>query len=139
MFIIHGHDELNLLRLKELLKERWGLNPVVLSGRPGAGRTLIEKFEQEAQEAVFAIALLTPGDMVAKEGDEYAQARPNTVFELGWFYGRLGRPRVCILLKQGTSIHSDLDGITRVEFRESVSEAIEGLERELVEARVLTT
>lgn len=139
VFIIHGHDELDLLRLKELLRDRWGLNPVVLSGRPGAGRTLIEKFEQEAQEAVFAIALLTPDDIVATEEAEYAQARPNTIFELGWFYGRLGRPRVCLLLKRGTRIHSDLDGIARVEFRESVSEATEGLERELIEAGVLAT
>jgi len=139
VFIIHGHDELNLLRLKELLKERWQLNPVVLSGKAGKGRTLIEKFEQEAPGAVFAIALMTPDDVVAVDGQEYGQARPNVVFELGWFYGRLGRSRVCILLKEGSSIHSDLNGISRIDFQESVTETLDQLERELQEAGVLTT
>jgi predicted nucleotide-binding protein len=79
-------------------------------GKPGKGRTLIEKFEQEAQRAVFAFAILTPDDWVSLDEVEYAQARPNVVFELGWFFGRLRREKVCILLQRGTRIHSDLDG-----------------------------
>ena len=35
VFIVHGHDELNLLRLKEMLRDRWGLDPIVLAGEPG--------------------------------------------------------------------------------------------------------
>lgn len=137
IFIIHGRDELNLLRLKELLRERWGLEPLVLSGEAGRGRTLIEKFEQEAQRAVFALALMTPDDVVDTGQEEYIQARPNAVFELGWFYGRLGRSRVCILLRKGTTLHSDLDGISRIHFHEQVSEVVDQLERELVETGVL--
>ncbi len=137
VFIIHGHDELNLLRVKELLRERWGLDPVVLSSEAGGGRTLIEKFEQEAQRAVFALALMTPDDVVGKGQQEYAQARPNAVFELGWFYGRLGRPRVCILVRKGTMIHSDLAGISRIEFQERVDEVVDQLERELLQAGVV--
>ena len=120
------------------MRDRWGLEPVVLSGEPGRGRTLIEKFEQEAQRAVFALALMTPDDLVGAGGSEYAQARPNVVFELDWFYGRLGRSRVCIVLKESTKIHSDLDGISRIQFRETVNEVIDQLERELIDAGVLT-
>lgn len=137
VFIIHGHDELNLLHLKELLRERWQLDPVVLSGEAGRGRTLIEKFEQEAQRAAFALALITPDDVISNRGSEYAQARPNTVFELGWFYARLGRTRVCILLKKGATMHSDLDGISRIEFSRRVNEVVAELERELIDAGVL--
>jgi predicted nucleotide-binding protein len=137
VFIIHGHDELNLLKLKEELRHRWGFEPIVLSRGPGKGRTIIEKFEEEAQRAVFALALFTPDDFVSVEGDEYSQPRPNAIFELGWFYGRLGRNRVCILFKVGTRIHSDLDGISRIEFRESIAERIGEIERELLGAGVL--
>jgi predicted nucleotide-binding protein len=137
VFLIHGHDELNLLRLKELLRERWELEPIVLSAMAGRGRTLIEKFEQEAQSAIFAIAIMTPDDMIAGESDEYAQARPNVIFELGWFYGRLGRDRVCILLREGTAIHSDLDGIARLEFKSNVTEVAAELHRELTEAGIV--
>jgi predicted nucleotide-binding protein len=137
VFIVHGRDELNLLRLKELIRDRWRLEPIVLAAKPGKGRTLIEKFEDEAQRAAFAFVLLTPDDVVETESGSYAQPRPNVVFELGWFYGRLSRSRVCILFKKGTRIHSDLDGISRVQFAESVDEAVDEIERELVEASVL--
>lgn len=137
IFIIHGHDEVNLLRLKELLKERWGLNPYVLKAKAGKGRTLIEKFEDEAQPASYAFALLTPDDIIDKANENYAQPRPNVVFELGWFYGRLGRERVCILHKRSTKIHSDLEGITRIEFQESVNEKLMEIEQELLAAKLL--
>lgn len=138
IFIIHGHDELNLLRLKELLKERWRINSIVLNTKAGKGRTLIEKFEQEAESAAFVIVLFTPDDLIFIPGkNEYAQARPNVIFELGWFYGRLGRNRVCILFKKGTKIHSDLDGVSRIEFNESIQEKIAEIEKELLAAGLL--
>ncbi|MHB8974760.1 MAG: TIR domain-containing protein [Pirellulaceae bacterium] len=137
VFIIHGHDELNLLRLKEIVRERWQLDAVVLAKQASKGRTIIEKFEAEAQRACYAFALLTPDDMVTCKDQEYAQARPNVIFELGWFFGRLGRDRVAILFKQGTMIHSDLDGICRIQFDKSVDEIVPDMERELVAANVL--
>ena len=137
VFIVHGHDTANTLRLRNLLKERFNLNPVILSEKAGRGRSVIEKFEDEASSTSFALALLTPDDVIAQKGGDYPQARPNVIFELGWFYGRLGRQRVCILFKRGTSIHSDLHGILRVEFGESVDEAVLELERELRAASMI--
>ncbi|MBU1728315.1 nucleotide-binding protein [Patescibacteria group bacterium] len=138
VFIVHGHDEHNLLRLKEMLREKWNLESIVLVRKPGKGRTLIEKFEDEAKAASFALVLLTPDDFIASEQEDYAQARPNVIFELGWFYGQLGRDRVCILLRKGTKIHSDLDGISRIEFKESVEEVATQVESELVAGKMLS-
>lgn len=131
VFVIYGHDATNTLQLRNLLRERYQLEPIILSERPGSDRTLIEKFEEEATKASFAFALLTPDDLIEGTGQGYAQARPNVVFEVGWFYGRLGRKRVCILFKEGTRIHSDLDGILRIQFRESVQEKVVEIENEL--------
>jgi hypothetical protein len=61
IFIIHGHDEVNLLRLRKLLRERYKLNPIVLSEVPSKGRTLIEKFESEASNVGFAFAVMDVG------------------------------------------------------------------------------
>lgn len=137
IFIIHGHDKYNLLQLKELLRERWKLNPIVLSSKPGKGRTIIEKFEQEAKNASYSLALFTPDDFVEINDDNYFQARPNAIFELGWFYGRLERSKVCILFKKGTKIHSDLDGISRIQFNDSIEEVIIEIENELLGAGIL--
>jgi len=75
--------------------------------------------------------LLSPDDVIKSTKGDYSQARPNVIFELGWFYGRLGRDKVCILFKEGTEIHSDLHGVSRIQFRSSVSEKIEEIEKEL--------
>lgn len=138
VFIIHGHDEINLLRLKELLREKWHLDPLVLKSEADTGRTLIEKFEQEAQRAGFAIALLSPDDKIKDSKTQYSQPRPNVIFELGWFYGRLGREKVCILSKKGTTLHSDLNGIMRKDFKDSVEEIANELEIELKKAGLIS-
>jgi predicted nucleotide-binding protein len=96
---VHGHDEVNLLKLRALIKDRFGLTPVILMEEASSGQTIIEKFERVASEAAFCLVLITPDDQVSSLQGEATQARPNAIFELGWFYGRLGRARVCILAK----------------------------------------
>jgi len=130
VFIVHGHDELNLLRLKNILRERFEITSIVLSEQASEGRTIIEKFEAVASGVPFCIALLTPDDEVSNGEVKIVQARPNVTFELGWFYGRLGRSRVCIICRKGTHIHSDLNGIMRIEFINKIDETVIDLERE---------
>lgn len=137
VFIVHGHDEPNTMKLANLIQERWHLGIIILKDEPGTGRTLIEKFEQEAQKATYAFVLFTPDDLIDVEGTKYTQSRPNAIFELGWFFGRLGRKRVCILFKKGTKIPSDLDGIMRIEFNQSIEEKIIDIEKELKAADLL--
>ncbi len=132
-----GVMKLTLLRLEKLIQTRWKLDVVIMRDKPGKGRTLIEKFEQEAKHAALAIALFSPDDFVETPDAEYLQARPNVIFELGYFYGQLGRRRVCILLKKGTKIHSDLEGINRIEFIDSVEEKVAELEKELQAAGLI--
>ncbi len=137
VFIIHGRDEANLLKLEKLVKDEWHLKPIVLMYEPGKGRTLIEKFEEEARGAVFAFALLTPDDLIKTDREEYIQPRPNVAFELGWFYAQLDRKHVCILLRAGTHLHSDLDGISRIEFNRSVDEKVIEIRKELEAAGLI--
>jgi predicted nucleotide-binding protein len=111
IFIIHGHDELNTRRLTQLLQNHFHLNPIAMLSKPGMSRPLIEKFEEEAQNCSFAFGLFTPDDEIINAANRYKQARPNVIYEVGWFVGRLGKHRVTLLLKQGTNIHSDLDGV----------------------------
>ena len=97
IFIIHGHDEAKRRELESLLKDRFKLNPIVLLDQPDQGLTIIEKFEKYASNCSYAFALFTPDDIVTNGDKQYFQARPNVIFELGWFYANLGRSRVCIL------------------------------------------
>jgi len=140
IFIVHGHDKANLHELRDLLEKRYELQCTIMMWKPGRGRTLIEKFEQEAQNVGFAFILMTPDDLVKvaeSEEEEYTQARPNVIFELGRFYGRLGRNRVCLIFKKGTKIHSDLEGISRIQFVDSLRDKTLEIEEELFAAGIL--
>lgn len=139
IFIIHGHDEAKRRELYTILKDDFNLNPIILSEKPNKGSTIIEKFECYAETCSYAFALFTPDDIVEKEGEQYFQARPNVIFELGWFFARLGRDRVCILNKESTknNIFSDLQGILRYEFKKDVKERYAEIEKELVAAKII--
>lgn len=138
VFVIHGRDEAKWRELKDILKTEFRLNPIVLLEQPDAGcNTVVEKFEHYAQTCSYAIAVFTPDDEVTSGSDIYLQSRPNVIYELGWFCGRLGRSGAMLLLKEGTSLFSDFGGIIQKRFTQNISERIVEIKRDLVVAGVL--
>ena len=116
VFVIHGHDESSRETAARFL-ERLGLEPVILHEQPNKGRTIIEKFEEHAQVG-FAVVLLTPDDVGALANDKNNQkprARQNVIFEFGYFIGKLGRERVCALVKGNVETPSDYDGVIYIQ------------------------
>lgn len=112
VFIVHGHDEGALQSLARFL-EKLKLEVIILKEQPNQGRTIIEKYEACAEEVGFAVVLLTPDDVgsSAVATNQGQRARQNVIFELGYFAGKLGRGRVCLLRKGDIEIPSDLFGI----------------------------
>ena len=113
VFVVHGHDGDVKYQAVEFLEKITGERPVVLHEQPDSGRTIIEKFEDHASEAGFAVVLLTADD-VGRARDETTlnpRARQNVVLELGFFIGRLGRGRVVALHEAGVELPSDLSGV----------------------------
>jgi predicted nucleotide-binding protein len=53
------------------------------------------------------------------------------VLEFGYFIGKLGRDKVCCLLKGDVERPSDMDGIVYIPFENSVKEAIDAVITEL--------
>lgn len=137
VFIVHGHDEVNTLKLQRLLKDEWNLNVVVMKDEPAQGQTLIEKLEKLAKDVGFAFVVCTPDDRIDEGRRNYQQPRPNVFFELGWFCGRLGRERVCILKQESTALHSDFGGVEWIPFRSSIEESSLKISRESKKAGVV--
>jgi predicted nucleotide-binding protein len=131
VFIIHGQDELNARRLADYLREDEDVNPIVMMARPGMSRPLTDKFEDEASRCFFAFALFTADDLVQSASEQYQQARPNVIYETGWFIGRLGKTRVTLLLQSGAEMHTDLQGVSRIHFDQDVREKCQDIRREL--------
>jgi predicted nucleotide-binding protein len=117
VFVVHGHDEARRDAVA-LFLGRVGLVPIVLQDKTSRGRTIVEKFEDHAAEAGFAVVLMTGDDIGGVKSDPPAslkpRARQNVIFELGYFSGKLGRGNVCALHESGVEIPSDYQGVVYI-------------------------
>jgi predicted nucleotide-binding protein len=143
VFIVHGHDHESLFELKDYLQNTLKLGePVVLRKTPCLGKTLIEKFEREAETVKLVFVLLTPDDEMAAVNDSEEnkrRARQNVIFELGFFLGKLGRGsgKVLLLHKGPIEMPSDITGIEYIDITNGIDSAGETIRRELKALRVL--
>lgn len=112
IFIVHGHDEVSKLKIVRFIEES-KLVPIILSEQPSNGRTIIENFEKNVNVR-FAVVLMTPDDRIFTDdvsNKSIYRSRQNVILELGYFIGKLGRRKVCVLYKEGVEIPSDIHGI----------------------------
>ncbi len=108
IFVVHGHD---YSFRDDVVQYVQGLQikPVILSRIGGAQQSLLQKFMNYALEARFAVVLISADDLGASRkqyetpgvGERSLQfrARQNVIFELGFFYGRLGWENVFVVYK----------------------------------------
>lgn len=138
VFVVHGHDEVAKTNLEVFLHEI-GLEPVVLHRQADEGLTIIEKFEKHS-EVGYAFILLTPDEIAYLKSDESkaddqrkkeARARPNVIFEFGYFVGKLGRARVCCLYTGDVSLPSDVSGMIYKKFGGSIDEVAYSIIKDL--------
>ena len=112
IFIVHGRNE----ALREAVArfiEKLELKPTILHEKPNAGRTVIEKLEGHS-DVGFAVILLSADDVGALKEDKEnlkSRARQNVILELGYFFGRVGRSKVCVLYEEGVEIPADIHGL----------------------------
>jgi predicted nucleotide-binding protein len=112
VFVVHGHDQAARMAVASFL-QKIGLEAITLQEQPDQSRTIIEKFEASAREVGFAVVLLTPDDVggAVSASSPMSRARQNVIFELGYFVGKLGREKVCLLRKGDIEGFSDFDGV----------------------------
>ncbi len=137
VFIIHGHNEGLLRELNDILVNAFKIEPVILKNKADKGKTVIEKLEDYGRLCAFAFAIVTPDDIVENKEKKAFQARPNVLYELGWFCGRYGRSKVRILRQHNTTLPSDLDGVVTIDFHDKIEEVYRKLESEMQETGIL--
>lgn len=123
VFIVHGHNDALKTKVARVV-EQMGLKAIILHEQDDYGQTVIEKFEENAEDIGFAIILLTADDLAVSHADlekenkekDYKviyrnRARQNVIFEMGFFVGKLDRAHVFELQEDGIEEPSDLKGI----------------------------
>lgn len=99
LFIVHGRDKTPALELQRLLEKEFELDSFLLQDQPHGGKTLIEKIEGYSN-VDYAFVILTPDDIGALKGEKLKdRGRQNVVFEWGLFAAKIGRDKMCVLLK----------------------------------------
>ncbi|MBC1231722.1 nucleotide-binding protein [Listeria booriae] len=132
VFVIHGHSA-DISELKSTLK-LMDKNPIFIKDLDNNNTSFIEKIENYSC-VKYAVALLTPDDWGAtKESNQLVlrgRARQNVIFELGYFFGKIGRDKTICLVKDGVEIPSDLDGCSNLKYKENMNEILVELKKYL--------
>lgn len=145
VFIVHGRDEVSKANLEILLTEM-GLEPIVLHRQADEGQTVIEKFEKHGSDVGYAFILLTPDEIAYLSNEDSLpdderkkekRARPNVIFEFGYFVGKLGRNRVCCLYTGDVEIPSDLKGLVYKQYHKDVKEVAWDIQKDLKAVGIL--
>ncbi|KHA71243.1 nucleic acid-binding protein [Pseudomonas chlororaphis] len=138
VFVVHGRDEIAKTSLEVFLHEI-GLEPIVLHRQADEGMTIIEKFEKHS-DVGYVFILLTPDEIAYLTAEEIKpdlerkkefRARPNVIFEFGYFVGKFGRSRVCCLYTGNVSLPSDVNGIIYKSFEKSIEEVAYSIIKDL--------
>lgn len=120
VFIVHGHDNLSKETVARHLS-KLKLDPIILHEQVNQGKTIIEKFEANS-DVCFAVVLITPDDVGYPTNNPNkfkSRARQNVILELGFFMGKLGRNKVCVLHKGDVEFPSDYSGIVYIPLDEA--------------------
>jgi len=168
VFIVHGRDETQALRLQKYLTKTLNIDAEMFEDfkeRSGSN-TIIEQLEYIKNNVGYAFVIVTPDDLGCLREDIdkcrttmligrksvavkslceildnlNSRARQNVVFEHGLFIGALGRDNVCCLLQKDTKEKpSDIDGILYVDFDKSVKETLPEITEKLKNAGLVKT
>lgn len=123
VFIVHGHDNEAVQTVARFL-EKLGFEAIILREQANKGKIIFEKIE-EYSDVDFAIVLYTPCDVGRVKDDpsaiEKPRARQNVVFEHGYLMKKLGRDRICALVKDGVETPGDISGFVYVKMTDGES------------------
>jgi predicted nucleotide-binding protein/Zn-dependent protease with chaperone function len=131
VLVIHGHDRLALLELKDYLRERFPqIVPRVMASETFGSLSMPEKFERVANDVNGAIAIVTPDDIgnavkdmeLQLPGQAQLRPRQNVIMEIGWAWGRLGRGRCLLLVRGAMEMPSDIAGVDAYPFHQTPAE-----------------
>ncbi|MCI0582443.1 MAG: nucleotide-binding protein [Chloroflexi bacterium] len=133
VMIVHGRSD-DRVKVEEILVSCGVRDPIVLQRRLHHGTTIPEKFESEASQADAAVVLFTPDDEAEAMKDSFGQpipadnrqkrarARQNVSLEYGWFWGRLGRDRLLMMVTGNLELPTDLSGLLFERYEDSPDE-----------------
>lgn len=131
VFIGHGRS-LQWRELRDHLQDQHDIEVVAYEVEPRAGRNIRDILETMLAESNVAILVMTGED---EDTEGQRRARDNVIHELGLFQGHLGFDRAIVLLEEGTTEFSNIQGMQQIRYprgniRETFGDVVATLRRE---------
>ena len=123
VFISHGRAQ-DWREVQAYIEKDVGLETAELAQEPNAGRTILAKLCECSDLCDSAVIVMTGDD---KDDAGVARARENVMHEIGFFQGKYGLSRVCLLHEEGVSIPSNIQGLVYSGFPKGLVSATFGL------------
>jgi predicted nucleotide-binding protein len=115
VFLVHGRDDAAKNEVAFFLRAI-GLEPIILHLRANGGRHLLTKSREESEGAGFAVVLMMTRAVLLVARRFAPEHCRTTVFELGFFIGKLGPDHVAALLNSDVETPSDFERIAFISF-----------------------
>ena len=130
VFVTHGQSKLWLEVQRFVEKDaHLNLEVVELADEPSKGKTISMKLNDVSGQCSYAVVVMTGEDLTV---DDEVRVRENVMHEIGFFQGRYGPDRICLMREDGVNIASNLSGIVYCGFpRGNIRAALADLLREL--------
>jgi predicted nucleotide-binding protein len=106
IFISHGRSG-DWREVQDYVQREIRFDTLELAQEPSQGRTILQKLDEESTKCGYAVIVMTGDDRVGEE----VRARENVMHEIGFFQGRYGLDRVCLLYEQGVNRPSNIHGL----------------------------
>ncbi len=128
VFISHGSSN-DWRAVQDHIEKDLNLPTLELAQEANRGRTVLQKLTEESDRCSYAVVVMTGDDQIPGDAP---RARQNVMHEIGFFQGKYGLPRVCLLHEEGTDIPSNIDGLVYLSFPKGlISASFSALSREL--------
>ena len=128
IFISHGGNP-DWMEVQSYVEKDLNILTLELAQEPNLGRTILQKLVEEADKCSYAIIVMT-GEDETTEGE--LRTRENVMHEIGYFQGRFGLDKVCLLHEEGVNVPSNILGVVYIPFPAGLASASFGaLAREL--------
>lgn len=128
VFISHGQAN-DWREVQQYIEKDIGLDTRELAQEANQGRTILEKLNATADECDGAVIVMTGDDL---DADGQTRARENVIHEIGFFQGKYGLSRICLMHEEGVNIPSNIHGLVYTPFpKGTVTAAFGLLHREL--------
>lgn len=128
IFISHGSSK-DWMQVQNYIEKDLEIDTLELAQEPNKGRTVLQKLYEESDKCSYAVVVMT-GDDILSDGE--TRARENVMHEIGFFQGKYGLEKVCLLYEEGTNIPSNIHGLVYIPFPRNIVTATFGaLSREL--------